>query len=79
MTTHDPAAAVIALFGVTAFGLFNLIDGLRSGRTWCGPWLQIDRRKTPWNYRVAIFGWVYVTLGFGWGFVTCLIKFITGT
>lgn len=78
LTEYEQVTIIIMSFGVVLFGAWNLYWGLRSGKTWCAwVWPDIDRRKTPWNFRVAIFGWVWLTLGFGWAFVTQISKFVS--
>lgn len=65
--------AALALI-VALFSAWNLYWGLRTGRTWCWPWSCIDRRESPWNFRVAIFGWIWMAIGSSWAFVIELTK-----
>ncbi len=57
-------ALSVFLLAAAAFCAFNLIKGLRTGRTWLRSFPHIDRGASPWSYWVAIAFWIIFTAGF---------------
>lgn len=59
----DKLSIILFLLVTAAFCIWNLNQGLRTGRTWARGFSVIDRRNSPCNYWVAISLWAFVTAG----------------
>jgi len=58
---YDSVTLSMLLFAAGAFGAWNLYRGIVTQRTWVQAIHQIERRKSPWSYWIAISFWALFT------------------
>ncbi len=64
MTSIDPFVGAVASAAGAIFSAWTLRRAIKTGRTWYIHVSDMDRRTTPWNYRIALICWAVTTVAF---------------